>query len=263
MGLSKSRDSIMQRRPGQSMPILFERPTYEWVARVNQEHKQLLDLQLSVEDKQKLDQLTEIEFVYATLKLEGLNVQRDLVAHLAALTDFSQATGESVEGESAIALLKSLRTVTSIARQHSKDAALSVDLLLKLNNGPSANDFRNAGDSTSEATARNLPLILDSACQWFGADSFAELHPVEQASIVFLRLTELRPFADRNERTALVAASLFTLRSGLPPVIIEPETQPEYRAALDEGLRMNTKPMVEFVAGSIEKSLSKVILQVK
>src|SRR2546423_9117498 len=101
----------MQRRPGQGMPILFERPTYEWVARVNQKHKQLDDLQLSSEVKQKLDRWTEIEFVYSTLKLEGLDVQRDQVALLAA----SQASSNDyAEAKSASDIFESLRLLTSL-----------------------------------------------------------------------------------------------------------------------------------------------------
>lgn len=242
------------------MPILFERPTYEWVARVNQKHKQLAELQLSVKQRQTLDRWAEIEFVYSTLKLEGLDVQHDLVARIASLGD---GAGDSAEDESVSALFESLRTVTSIAREHGKASVLSMEVLLKLNNTPGAKGLRGPGDATSKVTADNLPAVLDGACQWFSADSFVELHPIEQASIVFLRLIEMRPFDQRNEQTALLAASLFTLRSGLPPIIIEPETQPAYRNAFSEGLRMNTKPMVEFVAESIEKSLSQMILRAK
>jgi hypothetical protein len=32
-----------------------------------------------------------------------------------------------------------------------------------------------------------------------------------------------------------------------------------YRAAIDEGLRMNTKPMVELMAEAVEKSLAEMI----
>jgi Fic family protein len=242
------------------MPILFERPTYEWVARVNQKQKQLAELLLSLEEKQTLDRWTEIEFVYSTLKLEGLDVQRDTVERLAS----SQAApDDSVEGKLASALFESLRTVASMAREQGKDSALSVELLLKINNATGAQLLRGAADATSKVTAENLPLVLESACQWFSADSFAELHPIEQASIVFLRLIELRPFDQGNQQTALVAASLFTLRSGLPPIIIDPESQPAHRAALNEGIRMNTKPMVELVAESVEKSLRQMILQAK
>jgi Fic family protein len=238
------------------MPILFERPTYEWVARVNQRHKQLLELQLSPEQQQTLDRWTEIEFVYSTLRLEGGEIDHEQIARIASLPVSSAGNTES---EAATCLIESLRTVTSIAREQGKDSALSVELLLELHNAPGAQGLRSAERSTSNVPPGNLPAVLDSAFQWFTADSFAELHPIEQASIVFLRLLELQPFDQSNERTSLLAASLFTLRSALPPIIIQPEVQPAYRAALDEGLRMNTKPMVEFVARSVEESLITMI----
>src|SRR5690242_1252027 len=103
----------MQRPPGQGMPILFERPAYEWVARVNQKHKQLEDLRLSVEQKLKLDRWIEIEFVSSTLTLEGPEITRDLVARIAS----SEAgRDDPAKVESASALFESLRTVTTMAR---------------------------------------------------------------------------------------------------------------------------------------------------
>src|SRR5207302_1375832 len=98
-----------------------------------------------------------------------------------------------------------------------------------------------------------------SACHWFTAESFTEFHPVEQASLVLLRLIDIEPFDRSNERTALVAASLFTLRSELPPVIIKPEMKAAYRAACAEAMRMNTKPMVDLLAAAVEKSITDVM----
>lgn len=241
------------------MPILFERPTYEWVARVNQKHKQLAELSFSVEEKRRLDRWTEIEFVYSTLRLEGEEIDRERVARLVS----APASAPDASGPGAATrLLASLRTVTALAREHGKDSVLSVELLLKLNNLRSGQSVQST-DSTSTVKAEIPPIVLEGACQWFSADSFRELHPIEQAGIVLLRLIDLRPFDQGNDQTALVAASLFTLRSGLPPIIIGVETQSIYRAALNEGVRMNTKPMVEFVAESIEKALSQMILMVK
>ena len=231
------------------MPILFERPTYEWVARVNQKHKQLTELALSAAQKQTLDRWLEIEFVYSTLRLEGEEIEREQVARLVSVP-----TNSAGEPAAVYRLLASLRTVTSITNKFGKDSALSVELLLKLNDVQGGQGYQST-DSTSKVKTEILPLILEGACQWFSADSFAELHPIEQAGIVLLRLIDLRPFDHGNEQTALVAASLFTLRSGLPPIIIGVETQPMYRAALKEGIRMNTKPMVELIAESIEKTL--------
>ena len=231
------------------MPILFERPTYEWVVRVNAKHKQLAELSLSAAERQTLDRQMEIEFVYSTLGLEGVEINREQVAQLV-----SAPANSAGEPESASRLLASLRTVTSITNKLGNDSALSVELLLKLNDLQGGEGFQSTA-STSKVKAEILPVVLEGACQWFSADSFTELHPIEQAGIVLLRLIDLRPFDRGNEQTALVAASLFLLRSGLPPIIIRVETQAAYRAALNEGIRMNTKPMVELIAESIEKTL--------
>jgi len=239
------------------MPILFERPTYEWVARVNQKHKQLTELALSAAQKQTLDRWLEIEFVYSTLRLAGEKIEREQVARLV-----SAPANQPGEVGAATQLLDSLRTVTSMTREPGKESGLSVELLLKLNDLQGGRGFQST-DSTSKVKAEMLPVVLEGACQWFSADSFAELHPIEQAGIVLLRLIELRPFDEGNEKTALVAASLFTLRSGLPPIIIGVEAQPAYRAALNEGIRMNTKPMVELMAESVERSLGLMILEAR
>lgn len=246
----------MQRPPAQGMPILLARPANEWIARINQKHKQLAALQLSAGQKEELDRWTEIEFVCSTLKLEGIEVQRSLVARIASLR---QGSSEAPDSELATALLESLRTVMSIARTHGKDARLTVELLLKLHDGRGADGFRRSvTDATLRPTpvaAEHLPAVLENACRWFTAESFAELHPIEQASIGFLRLIEIHPFEQMNVATALVAASLFTLRCGLPPLIIPSEMQAAYRAALNQGQQMNTKPMVELVATAVETTL--------
>jgi Fic/DOC family protein len=228
---------------------------------VNQKHKQLSELQLSEEQKERLDRWAETEFAYSTLVLEGVDIKREQVARMVSLAgDANEGAGsdEAIIG----ALLESLRTVIAIARARGKAAALTVDLLLKLHNAPgAAPGFRRGAGTTQpvKLAPEHLPAILESACQWYTAESFNELHPVEQASIVFLRLIGIEPFEQANERTALVAASLFTLRSELPPIILRPEMKAAYRKALDEGVRMNTKPMVELVAEAIEKSLSEMI----
>jgi Fic family protein len=253
----------MQKPPDRRIPpILFTRPTYEWISRVNQKHQQLAALELSDPQKEKLDRWAETEFLYSTLNLEGANVNRNDVARVV-----SSRSGAN-ESDGAIALLlDSLQTVTALARAGGKTAALTPDLLLQLHKvaGSPSRFRKNAGEASrlvKPVPAENLQAVLESACHWYTAESFAELHPVEQASIVFLRLLEIQPFEQSNDQTSLLAASLFTLRSELPPVIIKPEMQSAYRNALEEGSRMNTKPMVEFVAEAVEGSIGEMIQMV-
>jgi Fic family protein len=252
----------MQRPPGRKTPpILFTRGTSEWISRVNQKHKQLSELRLSAEQKERLDRWAETEFVYSTLKREGASINREQVSRVVL-----QATGAGAEAENeqTMALLDSLRTVTSLARANGKAAELTSELLRKLHSLPGAGFRQTAGDTNRivrPVSAEHLPALLESACRWYTAESFAELNPLEQASIVLLRLIEIQPFEEANERTALVAASLFTLRSQLPPIIIKPEMDSVYRKARDEGMQMNTKPLVELVAEAVERSLSEMIEQ--
>ncbi|HJZ69469.1 MAG TPA: hypothetical protein VKF81_15200 [Blastocatellia bacterium] len=223
------------------------RPAYDWIPRINEKQKRLADLKLSAEEKNRIDRRLEAEFVYSTLELRGAGVSRASVAQLISSEAHVSVVGEV--DQSAFALLLSLRAVSSRARSRGTTAALTADLLVQLHGAP--------GESAS--LAERAVIAVDAACRWFAADSFSELHPVEQASIVLLRLIDIRPFEQLNEQTALVAASLFTLRSELPPIIVRPQSQIAYRAALDEGDQMNTKPMVEFVAESVERSLSEII----
>jgi Fic family protein len=242
---------------------LFARDTSEWINRVNQKHKQLVDLGLSTDQKVSLERWLETEFVYLTLKLEGPGVTREQVARIAS--DKSGAMPATDNEQDAVALLTSLRIVGSLAREKGKASELSADLLLQLHAAPAAAGFRSGPGNPSHkpkpVPPEHLPALLEGAFRWYTAESFAELNPVEQASIVLLRLIDLQPFEQSNERTALVAASLFTLRSELPPIIIKPEMTVAYRNALDEGARMNTKPMVEAVAEAVEKSLEELIEQ--
>ncbi|MFY9570808.1 MAG: Fic family protein [Blastocatellia bacterium] len=248
--------------------ILFTRPTHEWIGRVNQKHKELGELHLAEKERATLDRWIETEFVYSTLLLDEVDITREQVSRIVS-PPVSAAVGDW--SDQATALLESLRAVTSLARAHGRAAALTVDLLQTLHNIPDATGglpvFRkNAGDSAGPVkpvAPEHLAAVLESACQWYTVESFMELHPVEQASIVFLRLIGIQPFEQANERTALVAASLFTLRNMLPPIIIKPEMRSAYRNAIDEGTKINTKPMVELVAEAVEQALSQMIEQAK
>ena len=256
----------MQKPPDRRTPaILFTRATSEWINRVRQKHKQLTELRLSAAQKDRLDRWAETEFVYSTLKLEGEEIKEEQVARLVSAPEVGDRTTDG--DRAALALLGSLRTVTSVARSGGRTAELSAEFLLKLHNIPGAAPGFRRGQGVTQtrkpAAPEALPVMIDAACQWYTAESFIELNPVEQASIVFLRLLELQPFEEANVRTALVAASFFTLRRELPPIIIRPDTYAAYRNALDEGDRMNTKPMVELVAESVESTLNGMMAKQK
>lgn len=107
------------------------------------------------------------------------------------------------------------------------------------------------------APALIVPRMLDNAFDWFGTDSFKELHPVERAAVVYLRLLDLYPFPAHNETTALLGASFYTERAGLPPLIIfsDEVTRARYQQALEAAFRMLTQPLVELFAEMLRRTM--------
>ncbi len=257
-------DELMPTRPDR-FQILQGRPAHDLINSVTHAQKDLAALQLTPEQRQNLNRRVEIEFAWATLALEGSAVSREEVERESAgTTTHEGAAGEDKTG--IISVLYAIRAVRSLAEAHGRAASLTPSLLLRLHSGSEQHAFSSNDLGTEptpeQAAANRLLARLEGVCHWFTAESFAELHPAEQASLVLLRLLELKPFDEGNTRTALAASSLFALRSQLPPIIIKPEMQGAYRAALNEGVKMNTKPMVDLVAEALVKTVGELVSQV-
>jgi hypothetical protein len=113
------------------------------------------------------------------------------------------------------------------------------------------------------AAPREIPRLLELALEWFSADSIGELHPVEQAALVHLRLCDLQPFGKASGRTTRLATGLYTLRAGLPPIILQADDADAYYQALLTGFQMATQPLVELFARALGRTLRQMIELVK
>ena len=111
------------------------------------------------------------------------------------------------------------------------------------------------------APAAILPRLLDNAFDWFRTPSFGEIHAVEQAALVHLRLYDLQPFQTAYEEMSVLAASFYIERSRLPPLVIPADeaTTVRYAAAIDAAFRMLTQPLVEFLAESLIRTIRTVL----
>jgi hypothetical protein len=102
--------------------------------------------------------------------------------------------------------------------------------------------------------ARIVPRLLDNALGWFATEGFAQMNPVEQATLVHLRLLDLQPFAAANFPTATLAASFYLERAGLPPLLFD-ANDARYAVALESGFRMLTQHLVDYFADSLRTTL--------
>ncbi|MBS1808963.1 MAG: Fic family protein [Acidobacteria bacterium] len=140
----------------------------------------------------------------------------------------------------------------------------SVPQLLELNRKLTTNEtlFRETevtpiNEAHDPPLARMLPRLLDNAMGWFATEGFAEMNAVEQAALVHLRLLDLQPFAAANLTTAILAASFYTERAGLPPLLFDPQ-ETRYAAALESAFRMLTQHLVDYFAESLTKTISNL-----
>jgi Fic family protein len=223
---------------------------------VDQRQKQLAALELSRDQTERLTRRHEIEFAYSVLMLDGLTVSREEVADLVSSSAANPKESDQ-KAQAILEVIQSLRMIEALIQSRGREAELSPDLLLNLN--PAGSLRTTAGNASRAIKPEHLSAAIEGACRWYAAESFAELHPVEQASIVLLRLIEIQPFESANEPTALLAASLFTLRRELPSINISPELETTFRAALAEGFQMNTKPMVELAAEALERTMIRAL----
>ena len=252
----------MRISPGTVGPI-FSRSPNESLNKVDQRFKKLAALELTSEERESLDSWTVTMFCSATLRRNPK--AGEIEDHGGSKTPAAPASSASLPGPrldfadappAVVQLTRAIRLALDVARAEGKNACLTPDVLVRLN----GNDIgTREPDRISVSTGADPGLMVYHACQWFATASFDELNPIEQAAIVLLRLLTIRPFEERNEQTALVASSLFTLRAGLPPVVIMPEAQPAFDAALQDAAKMNTQPTVELIANSITVMLDGTI----
>jgi Fic family protein len=109
------------------------------------------------------------------------------------------------------------------------------------------------------AAAEVLPVLIDNALDWFSVQSFGELHPVEQAWLVHLRLLDLQPFSSANGRIARLAASFYSLRDDLVPIIVSAQDRELYNQAVAGSFQMITQPGIELFARSLVRTIDQVI----
>jgi hypothetical protein len=250
----------MQRPPsGRGLPLAQPTPIHDWIKRIGEKESELANLVLSPERDSALKAFIERAFTKSALALAGLDASDQQIA-LVQESPANVQSADSVARRRILTVLESIRVLQSIP--DTRSASLTPDLLLRIQDPhrsrPSPELQQDSGTHAETSTERAMPRIR-AFCDWVSADSFLELNPLEQASIVILRLLEIRPFEEGNVAAALGAGSLFTLKAGWPPIVIPGMLRPRFNQAVGEGLQMNTRPMVDLLAESIYATIDSMI----
>jgi len=131
---------------------------------------------------------------------------------------------------------------------------------LVISGNPQQGTLRNARikplvDYHQPVESEILAELVANALQWFGSDSFYEIHEVEQGALSLIKLLDLLPFQQENGKTLRLAANFFLLRSDFPPAVIAADRAEQYRSAIGNALKMDTQPLVDLLAASVLESL--------
>lgn len=198
------------------------------------------------------------EQVYQEMRLDGYRLERERVRQLLLEGEAARTPEEAL----ALCFAEAVRYLSAYVTrglEEGRPVELTLDVLLELMRVSSGRDHKGPDllrqrrinplyPEHDPCAPEELPHLLRLALEWFTAESFAELNPVEQATLVHIRLVDLQPFERSYQRVARLACSLYTLRAGLPPLIIPAEAASVYYEALLSGLRMATQPLLELFA---------------
>lgn len=166
-----------------------------------------------------------------------------------AASDFEQA----VENHQNAAALMLARPVIGLL---DTDVIRDVHSMMAFGLSEEAGVFRNK--EISPLFENHVPLesaaieaALANLVEWTSADSFAELHPIQQTALVLIRLLDICPFADATPRTCRLLADGYLLGAGFPPAIFWPENGNDYQQAVQAGLAMDTSKLTAALANSL------------
>jgi Fic family protein len=240
------------------LPIMHShRPEYGWVQKLERLREAYETAVAAEPGRVERDALRlDAWLVYHSLKLKGEDVTLEEV----------ESTRAGAGGRSAVTGV--LDAVARVRRAAEGAEELTPELLLELNGtvDPEAGGrLRTAPPMAVYAghtapDAASLEALVPNATEWFLATSFREeLHPVEQAALALIRICDLQPFPSNNELTARVAASLFPLRSGWPPMIVREELEEVYRKAILHAMHMDTMPAVELLARCVARTYDDLL----
>ena len=82
-----------------------------------------------------------------------------------------------------------------------------------------------------------------------------KMHIIELAAMLQHKFVHIHPFFDGNGRTARLLTNVILLQKGYPLAVILKNDRKRYYRVLQEADSGNLRPLVEFVAKTVERSL--------
>ena len=103
-----------------------------------------------------------------------------------------------------------------------------------------------------------LENSIGNLVTWFTAESFTQIHPIEQCALTITRIVDIWPFEFGNLSVAVVFGNLALSRAGLTPFFVLPEHRREFEKVIAQAMTIDMQPLVNAIFQTVRKEMESL-----
>jgi len=212
----------------------------------------------------KLQDHLRIEMTYNSNAIEGnsLTLKETFLVINEGLTVKGKPLKDHLEAKDHYLTLNYLYDLVENGRQHTLSEHLirsMHQLIMQETDREYAGVYRNAnviisGADYTPPDALDVTHKMKEFMNWI-KNNRNNFHIIEFSALVHHKLVYIHPFFDGNGRTSRIIMNLLLMQRGFPIVIILKNDRKKYYNVLSQADKENYKPLIQFIAQSVERSL--------
>jgi Fic family protein len=233
--------------------------------RIEEKLRRLNDLRpLPKSALKKLQDHLRIEMTYNSNAIEGnsLTLKETFLVINEGITVKGKPLKDHLEARDHYLTLNYLYDLVENGKNHtiSEHLIRSIhQLIMQETDKEWAGVYRNAnvfisGTDYIPPDALDVTHKMEEFIDWI-KNNKSNLHIIELSALVHHKLVYIHPFFDGNGRTSRIIMNLLLMQCSFPLVIIFKNDHKKYYNVLSQADKENYKPLVQFIAQSVERSL--------
>ena len=96
---------------------------------------------------------------------------------------------------------------------------------------------------------------VDNLMTWLSAESFTQIHPIEQCALAMTRIVDVWPFEFGNLTIALLFGNVPLQKAGLTPFFVQPEHRAEFEKVVAQAMTIDMQPLVNAIYRTVKKEM--------
>lgn len=212
---------------------------------------------------EKLKERIVVEWTYNSDAIEGssLTLKETKLVLEDGLTIKGKPLKEHIE---AINHKEAIEFVETLVGKKSRLDTLTIrqihSLILTKIDDKEAGKYRNvavtiSGSSHKPPEAMSVPHLMADFNKWLKSKK-SKRNVIEYAALAHFKFVDIHPFIDGNGRTARLLTNLILMKYGYPPAVVLKTDRKKYYDCLEKAHKGHLRDFVNFVARSLERSLT-------